>query len=50
MDYTTMWQQASESFDEWVSKSGMPFTEEDRMLFVAGWVNSYLNLTKKEAV
>jgi hypothetical protein len=48
MDYSTLWQKGSEYFESWVGKSGMPFTEEDRMIFVAGWIQGYLHLNQVE--
>ena len=48
IDYLTLWQKASEYFDDWAGTSGMTFSEEDRMIFVAGWIKGYLHLNQVE--
>jgi len=48
MDYLTLWQKGSEYFDEWIGDSTMTYTEEDRMLFVAGFIKGYLHLNQLE--
>jgi hypothetical protein len=48
MDYSKLWQKGDQFFEEWIGNSNMTYTEEDRMLFVAGFIKGYLFLNQVE--
>ena len=54
MDYSKLWQKGNDIFYEWelnAFESGdTPFSDEDRQLFVTGWIQGYLFLNQVEVV
>ena len=42
MDYSTLWQKGNEIFYSWEEKEDKPFSDEDRILFVTGFIKGYL--------
>lgn len=50
MDYSTLWQKGNEIFYSWEEKEDKPFSDEDRILFVTGWIKGYLFVNDVELV
>lgn len=50
IDYSTLWKKGNEFFEEWMGNNEMPFTDEDRMIFIAGFVKGYLFVNQTEVV
>ena len=48
IDYSALWQKGNEIFYEWEVEDGKPYSDEDRQLFVTGWIQGYLFLNQVE--
>ena len=42
IDYSTLWKKSNEIFYSWEVEEGKPFSDEDRILFVTGFIKGYL--------
>jgi hypothetical protein len=50
IDYSALWQKGNDIFYEWELSTGKAFSDEDRQLFVTGWIQGYLFLNQVEVV
>ena len=48
LDYSTLWKKGNEIFYEWEVEDGKPYSDEDRILFVTGFIKGYLFLNQVE--
>ena len=50
IDYSTLWQKGNDIFYDWEVKTGKAFSDEDRQVFVQGFIQGYLFLNQVEVV
>ena len=48
IDYSTLWQKGNDVFYDWETKTGQAFSDEDRILFISGFIQGYLFLNQTE--
>ena len=50
MDYMSLWAKGTEIFYSWEEKTSGSYSDEDRMIFVTGFIKGYLFLNQMEVV
>ena len=50
IDYSTLWKKGNDIFYEWEVAEGKPYSDEERVLFVTGFIKGYLFLNQVEVV
>jgi hypothetical protein len=48
IDYSVLWQKGNEIFYDWEVTTGKAFSDDDRQLFVQGFIQGYLFLNQVE--
>jgi hypothetical protein len=48
IDYSTLWQKGNEIFYSWEVEDGKAYSDEERVLFVTGFIKGYLFLNQME--
>lgn len=42
IDYSALWKKGNDIFYEWELSTGKALSDDDRKLFVTGWIQGYL--------